>query len=75
MQNSGETQLIYEDLFIAHIAGMDAFARALIVADDILENSDYRKLRKERYNSFASGAGKDFEDGKLKLGRPPQYGY
>lgn len=56
-----------EDMFIAHIAGMDVFARALIVADDILENSDYRKLREERYNSFASGAGKDFEDGTLKL--------
>ena len=56
-----------EDLFIAHIAGMDAFARALIIADDFLKNSDYRKLREERYNSFSSGAGLDFEAGKLTL--------
>jgi xylose isomerase len=55
------------DLFIAHILGMDAFARALLVANDILEKSDYLKLRKERYASFDSGEGKTFEDGKLGL--------
>jgi xylose isomerase len=56
-----------EDIFIAHICGMDAFARALTVAADILEKSDYKKWRKERYASFDSGEGKDFEDGKLTL--------
>lgn len=56
-----------EDIFIAHIAGMDAFARAFVIAHNILENSDYRKLRKERYASFDSGNGKNFEEGKLTL--------
>jgi xylose isomerase len=56
-----------EDLFIAHIAGMDAFARALLIAHNILENSDYKKKRKERYASFDSGQGKLFEEGKLKF--------
>ena len=56
-----------EDLFHAHIGGMDVFARALIVADDILRNSDYKKFRKERYASFDSGTGKIFEEGKLSL--------
>jgi xylose isomerase len=56
-----------EDLFIAHILGMDTFARALVVANDILEKSDYLKLRKERYASFDSGEGKAFEEGKLGL--------
>ncbi len=37
-----------EDLFIAHIAAMDTFARALIVADDILKNSDYTKKKKRK---------------------------
>jgi xylose isomerase len=55
------------DLFYAHVGGMDTFARALIVADDILNKSDYKKIRKDRYASFDSGAGKDFEDGKLSL--------
>ena len=57
----------HEDLFYAHIGGMDTFARALIVADNVLQKSDYRKWRKERYSSFDSGKGKDFETGKLSL--------
>lgn len=55
------------DIFYAHIGGMDAFARALLAADAILKNSDYKKLRKQRYASFDKGKGKDFENGKLKL--------
>lgn len=56
-----------EDIFLAHIGGMDTFARALMAAADILENSDYRKLRKDRYASFDKGDGKAFEEGKLTL--------
>jgi xylose isomerase len=56
-----------EDLFYAHIGGMDAFARALITADAILEKSDYKKIREERYSSFDSGQGAAFEQGKLSL--------
>ena len=46
---------------------MDAFARALIVADNILQKSDYKKIRSERYSSFDGGKGKEFESGKLSL--------
>ncbi|MGN6493343.1 MAG: xylose isomerase [Agriterribacter sp.] len=56
-----------EDIFHAHIGGMDAFARALVIADNILQKSPYKKFRKERYASFDSGKGKEFESGKLKL--------
>ena len=56
-----------EDIFHAHIGGMDAFARAAIIADNILRDSPYRKFRKERYASFDSGQGKAFEEGKLQL--------
>ncbi len=55
------------DLFYAHVGGMDIFARALITADNILQKSEYLKLRKDRYASFDSGKGKDFEAGKLSL--------
>lgn len=55
------------DLFYAHIGGMDTFARALIVADNILQKSDYKKIRTERYASFDSGKGQAFEQGKLSL--------
>ncbi len=56
-----------EDIFIAHIAGMDAMARALLCAADILENSPYKKMLADRYASFDSGEGKAFENGALSL--------
>jgi xylose isomerase len=56
-----------QDLFIAHIGGMDCFARALITADAVLQQSPYLQFRKQRYASFDTGAGKDFEMGKLSL--------
>lgn len=56
-----------EDLFHAHIGGMDTFARSLIIADNILQKSDYKKLRTDRYASFDAGKGKEFEEGKLTL--------
>lgn len=56
-----------DDLFIAHITAMDVFARALIIAEKILKESDFTKLRKARYASFDSGEGAQFEQGKLTL--------
>ena len=56
-----------DDIFIAHIAGMDAFARALESTAAILEQSPYRKMVAGRYASFDSGKGKEFEEGKLSL--------
>jgi xylose isomerase len=56
-----------QDLFYAHVGGMDNFARALIIADKILTKSDYKKVRTERYSSYDSGKGKEFEQGKLSL--------
>jgi xylose isomerase len=46
---------------------MDAFARSLLIASDIMEKSPYQSLRKQRYSSFDSGKGKEFESGKLDL--------
>ena len=62
-RNSTDT----DDLFHAHIGGIDTFARALLTADNILNKSDFKKLRKERYTTFDSGKGKEFEEGKLSL--------
>ncbi len=56
-----------EDVFHAHIGGADTFARALITADKIISSSPYTKLREERYSSFDSGKGKEFESRKLSL--------
>jgi xylose isomerase len=56
-----------EDLFIAHIGGMDAFARGLLVANAILGKSGLAEFRRQRYASFDSGAGRAFEKGELGL--------
>ncbi|MBL7762910.1 MAG: xylose isomerase, partial [Chitinophagaceae bacterium] len=56
-----------EDIFHAHIGGMDAFARALVIADNILQKSKYKEIRANRYSSFDSGKGKEYENGNLKL--------
>lgn len=56
-----------EDLFIAHITAIDVFARSLLIAERILNESDYRQLRKDRYSSFDHGDGARFEKGALSL--------
>jgi xylose isomerase len=56
-----------EDLFIAHISGMDAFARALIIADTILRESAFTSFREARYKSYSEGDGFRFTQGELSL--------
>lgn len=63
-----------EDIFIAHISAMDAMARALESAAKFIEESPYKKMVAERYASFDSGIGKDFEEGKLTLEQVYEYG-
>ncbi|WP_343487340.1 xylose isomerase [Allomuricauda sp. d1] len=56
-----------EDIFLAHIGGADTFARALLVADAVLQNSKYEELLQHRYQSFKKGKGADFVAEKLSL--------
>jgi xylose isomerase len=56
-----------EDIFHAHIGGMDTFARAVLIAQAILDDGEYSKLRKDRYSSFDAGKGKQFAQGKVGL--------
>ena len=63
-----------EDIFIAHISGMDAMARALENAAAILEESPYKKMLADRYASFDGGKGKEFENGALTLEQVYEYG-
>ena len=62
-----------EDIIIAHVSGMDIMARALLVAADVLEKSELPKMLKERYASYDSGKGKEFEEGKLTLEQVVEY--
>ena len=55
-----------EDIFIAHISGMDTFARALIIAEKILKDTDYLKIER-RYGSFDKGKGRTLKTVSLLL--------
>ncbi|MEN8695583.1 MAG: xylose isomerase [Akkermansiaceae bacterium] len=52
-----------EDLFHAHIGGMDAFARGLKIAHKIIEDGRFDEFVKTRYSSYDSGVGSDIESG------------
>ena len=56
-----------EDIFIGHINSMDTLARGLIIADKILNDSEYLELKHNRYTSFFDNDGKSFSDGKMSL--------
>jgi xylose isomerase len=56
-----------EDLFIAHIHSMDSLARSLIIADNILQKSDYLKMKEERYASYNTSNGIAFSKGELGI--------
>lgn len=46
-----------DDLFYAHIAGMDSFARGLKVAQKLIEDRVFEDILAERYHSFTEGIG------------------
>ncbi|MGV2794469.1 xylose isomerase, partial [Clostridium perfringens] len=56
-----------EDLFYAHIAGMDTFAKGLKVAAKLKEDKFIDGLIEERYASFKSGIGADIVSGKANF--------
>ena len=56
-----------DDLFHAHIGGADTFARGLLVADKVLNDTNFTSFVQDRYASFDAGKGSDFEQGKLSL--------
>lgn len=62
-RNSTDT----EDLFLAHIAGMDAFALGLVTAQNIIDDGKLSEMMKTRYASWDSGDGAAFEAGKISL--------
>ena len=56
-----------EDFFIAHIGGMDSFARGLLIADQLIRDGQVNAIKQARYDSFNNGKGADFEAGTLDL--------
>ncbi|MBQ7810932.1 MAG: xylose isomerase [Bacteroidales bacterium] len=63
-----------EDIFISHIAAMDAMARALESAAALVEESPLCKMVADRYASFDGGPGKKFEEGGMTFEEVYEYG-
>lgn len=63
-----------EDLFIAHIGGMDSFALGLEIAQKIIDDGLFDDFITARYSSFDSGEGKRFAEGKMSFAELAEYG-
>ncbi|VBB09077.1 xylose isomerase [Lucifera butyrica] len=56
-----------EDLFYAHIAGMDSFAKGLKVAAKLVEDGVFEAVIAQRYRSFREGIGVDIVEGRANF--------
>jgi xylose isomerase len=56
-----------EDMFLAHIAGMDSFAKGLKVASKLIEDQVFERIIDERYSSFKEGIGLEIVAGRANL--------
>ncbi|WP_090738210.1 xylose isomerase [Paenibacillus sp. Mc5Re-14] len=62
-----------EDLFLAHIAGMDTYAKGLKVAAKLIEDRVFENFIEKRYSSFKEGIGADIVSGKATLASLAEY--
>lgn len=62
-----------EDIFLAHIAGMDAFASGLRNAYKIIEDGRIDEFVKKRYSSYKSGMGAKIVNGETDLNELSEY--
>ncbi|MNV88866.1 Xylose isomerase [compost metagenome] len=62
-----------EDLFLAHIAGMDTYAKGLKVAAKLIEDRVFEDFVEKRYSSFNEGVGADIVSGKATLASLAEY--
>lgn len=54
-----------DDLFLAYIAGMDAFAKGLRIAERLMEDGVFENFKAKRYESYSQGIGKDIVNGRV----------
>src|SRR5699024_3422329 len=63
-----------EDLFRAHIVGMDSFAVGLKVAQKLLDDKVLENIIEDRYSSFTEGIGKDIVEGNTDFHKLEEWG-
>ena len=56
-----------EDLFHGHIGGMDVSARALLIAEKMIQNDQLEQLKEARYAGWATPFGQNLMTGKMTL--------
>ena len=61
------------DLFHAHIAGMDTFARGLKIAAAIRKDGRLDAFVKQRYSSYDGGIGRQIEKRRVGFKELPDY--
>ena len=64
-----------EDIFYAHVAGMDTFAKGLMTAQKLLDDGVFEKIIAERYSSYDSGIGKDIVSGSTDFTKLEKYAF
>ena len=62
-----------EDIFLAYIAGMDAFALGLKIADKMIRDGRIDKFVDDRYASYQTGIGKKIVDGTATMAELEAY--
>lgn len=62
-----------DDLFYAHIAGMDTFAIGLKVANKLIEDRVFEEIIEDRYASFTEGIGLEIVEGKTDFHKLQKY--
>lgn len=55
------------DLYLAHIAGIDTIARALLAAADVVAGGDLARLQQERYRGWSGELGQRISGGTMTL--------
>ena len=63
----------FEDIFLAYIAGMDAFALGLRIADKLIADGRIDKFVADRYASYNTGIGKKIVDGTATMAELEAY--
>jgi xylose isomerase len=56
-----------DDLYLAHIGGIDTIARALLAAADVVTSGELERLKQERYRGWSGELGKQITGGALDL--------
>lgn len=62
-----------EDIALAHIAGIDTYARAFKIAMQLKQDQFFEKILKDKYASFESGIGKSIVERQTTLEELTQY--